>query len=224
MLGAFYDNEQFIRKRINDYSRDRRNLKILDVGCAEGKMTLKFLSGIRKNTFEIYGLDVLAKCRNKMIKYKNVDLEGGRFPHTNNFFDIVYSNQVLEHILDKDNFISECNRVLKIGGLFILSTENIASFDNIVSVLFGQEPISQHTGSKFNTQSFFSPHFMQKNSNKEGNKYLHKNVCSYYGLIRLAKINGFPGIKIKSFGHINKIFEVFFPIYNRLIIIYGYKN
>ncbi|MFH1048215.1 MAG: class I SAM-dependent methyltransferase [Patescibacteria group bacterium] len=223
MLKAFDDNEYFIRNHINNYC-NKKNVNILDVGCGDGSMTMKFLNGLRGEDYELYGLDNLEKNDNKLIKYKKINLDGEIFPFADNFFDIVYSNQVLEHILNKDNFIFECNRTLKNGGLFILSTENISSFDNIISLILGQEPVSQHTGSKYNTNSFLSPHFMEKNDDKNGNKYLHKNVCSYYGLKRLAKMNGFSETKIKSFGNICKLAEMILPIYNRLITIYGIKD
>lgn len=224
MIRSFNDNEHFIIDYIDNYCADKDDIKILDVGCGNGDMTIRFLSGIQGKSYKIYGLDNIEKSEEKSIEYKKINLDGETFPFNDNFFDIVYSNQVLEHILDKDNFIFECNRTLKKGGLFILSTENIASFDNIVSLICGQEPISQHTGSKYNTNSFLSPHYMKKNDHRDGNKYLHKNVCSYYGLKRLAEVNGFPKIGIKSFGNICKVIEIILPIYNRLIIIYGFKD
>lgn len=222
-MRSFDDNERFIRNLINNYCKDKDNLKILDVGCGNADMSMKFISELKQDMFELYGIDTIKKNGNKISKYKKVNLDGEVFPFEDNFFSIVFSNQVLEHILNKDNFIYECHRILKSGGLFILSTENIASFDNIISLIFGQEPISQHTGSKYNTNSFLSPHFMEKIDSVNGNKYLHKNVCSYYGLKRLAKVNGFSSLKINSFGNISKIMEILLPVYNRLIIIYGIK-
>jgi 2-polyprenyl-3-methyl-5-hydroxy-6-metoxy-1,4-benzoquinol methylase len=150
-------------------------------------------------------------------------LEFDQYPFSPNFFDIIIAGQVIEHILDKDRMIENCHRLLKKDGLFVCATENIASFDNIVSLLFGQEPLSQHTGSKYNSQSIFSPNFMRKVTNKTGNSYHHKNVCSYYGLQRLFKINGFANPQIHSLGNINFIFEKIFKIYNRLIIVSAVK-
>ncbi len=44
---------------------------------------------------------------------------------TNERFDVVVSNNVLEHIDDPDNFFKEVARVLKKGGIFITKTPNL---------------------------------------------------------------------------------------------------
>ena len=52
----------------------------------------------------------------------------------------------------------------------------------------------------------------------------HKNVCSYYGLQRLYRVHEFEFAKIESFGNLNKVFEKFFSIYNRVISIVAIKK
>lgn len=223
MVESFRENENYIRESINLYCHSKRTVKIIDVGCGDGAMTNKFIRDI-DIAHETYGIDGCDSCENSKIKYRKANLDGESFPFADNEFDVVISNQVIEHILNKDFFISECYRILKSGGLCVISTENVASFDNILSLILGQEPLSQHTGSKFITNSFLSPHFMERVDAKFGNKYLHKNVCSYYGLKRLARVNGFENIKIKSFGNFFWVLEKLFPIYNRLILVYGLKE
>ena len=132
------------------------------------------------------------------------------------------SNQVIEHISNKDTFIKESNRVLKDDGVCITSTENIASFDNILSLMCGQEPLVQSTSHEFYTMSFLSPHFMKNQYDFETPPSLHmmhKNVCSYYGIQRLYKVHGFEVAKLVSYGNLNKIFEKVFPIYNSVVSI-----
>lgn len=218
MNKAFKDNESYLSKLIFKYVASRKGLKILDVGCSNGEMTLALLKGVVANN-EIYGLDFEKKRSGGKIKYSAIDLEKGKFPYKDNYFDVVYSNQVIEHLLNKDLLLSESYRVLKPGGLFIVSTENIASVDNIVSLVLGQEPVCQHTGYKYHTNSFLSGYFMHEMDKKVGNTFGHKNVCSYYGLQRLVTLSGFKKLSIRSFGNLVGLLELLFPIYNRVITV-----
>lgn len=47
-----------------------------------------------------------------------------KFPLKSNYYDEVYSNSVLEHIKNLDNFIREIKRVLKKGGKLFIRTDN----------------------------------------------------------------------------------------------------
>jgi ubiquinone/menaquinone biosynthesis C-methylase UbiE len=222
-LNACYaSGVKFIAQMIENYPY--KNIKILDVGCGDGDIANRILSISGRDDINIYGIDVLEKCNNQKIIYSKLNLEGNHFPFNNEYFDIIYSNQVLEHIFVKDNFIKQCHRVLKSNGLVVIATENIASFDNIASLFFGQEPLVQHTSGRFYINSFLSPHFMKKNDATFGNTYGHRNVCSYFGLKRLLKINGFNDPKIQSYGHLCWLFEKIFPFQNRVIIAYAKKN
>lgn len=115
---------------------------ILDAGCGNGELILfltKYLPDFHQNvSFRVFGYDVVdhgvqpADYANKAtVKYKNL------FPHIdwnerikfissnepwpfeNQSFDIVVSNQVLEHVWDHNHFFAEQSRVLKDKGLGI---------------------------------------------------------------------------------------------------------
>lgn len=223
MVSAFEESYKHINRKILEVRKETTGkLKILDIGCADLVTTKKYLKNVEN--YQLYAFDHFDSIDDKSVKYKKLDLENGSFPYKKDFFDIIIAGQVIEHILNKDYLIEESYRTLKKGGLFICATENIASFDNIISLILGQEPISQHTGSRYNTQSFLSPHFMKKVDSDFGNKYFHKNVCSYFGLKRLMRVNGFKETKIYSLGNISWIFGKLFPIYNRIIIGYSGKQ
>lgn len=224
MERAFDDSYKFVNKVVLDYIKENPHIttfQILDIGCSDGSVTKKYLKGF--SNYFVTGMDAHETGGISGGKYVQFNLEEIPYPFENEAFDIVLVGQTIEHLLNKDNLLEECHRVLKKGGLFVCATENIASFDNIASLLLGQEPHVQHTGSKVHTHSILSPHYMTKVAEETGNRYLHKNVNSYYGLLRLCKVNGFDNLKIKSFGNLFGLFEKMFPIYNRIIAVYGKK-
>jgi len=222
MQQAFDDNEAYIRSLIEKKVQSAKRKKLyLDVGCGSCEMTHRLFKNILDKV-TLCGIDLFPSDFSQKIRLYKADLEKDRFPFDKKF-DVVVSNQVIEHLLNKDHMIKEVYRVLKPGGIFILSTENISSFDNILSLLLGQEPVSQHTGHDFHTNSFLSPHFMEKLDPQLGNKYAHKNVCSYFGLKRLFEVHSFRIRQVRTFGNVFNLLEKLFPIYNRLITVVGEK-
>ena len=63
------------------------------------------------------------------IKYKNNNFSASNFPPLeeiqDNSFDTIISFQVIEHINDDELFISEIKRVLRPGGIALITTPNI---------------------------------------------------------------------------------------------------
>ncbi|WP_016731738.1 class I SAM-dependent methyltransferase [Saccharolobus islandicus] len=56
--------------------------------------------------------------------------------------DVVIFEEVIEHLYNSDLVISEIKRVLKKGGILILSTPNLSSWINRLVLLFGYQPFS----------------------------------------------------------------------------------
>lgn len=57
-----------------------------------------------------------------------------------NTADLIIALEVIEHLFDTDQFLSEIYRVLKPKGVLILSTPNLASLANRLRLLFGGYP------------------------------------------------------------------------------------
>lgn len=51
--------------------------------------------------------------------------------------DVVYANQVIEHVSDLGRFMYETNRVLRTGGALVISTEDASSWHNICAAMMG---------------------------------------------------------------------------------------
>jgi len=65
-----------------------------------------------------------------------------------NSVDLCLLQDVIEHIFDPDKLILQLKRVLKSGGVIILSTPNLSSIVNRFSLLFGFEPTSMEVSTK----------------------------------------------------------------------------
>ena len=109
----------------------RENLKILDCGAASGGFLKDSWNAGFKN---LYALDIdnyiTEDARRPLKEFKIVDLSFEKIPWPENFFDVSTAWCVLPHLENPHNFLREANRVLKSGGLFIISMPNIASPPN----------------------------------------------------------------------------------------------
>jgi glycosyltransferase involved in cell wall biosynthesis/SAM-dependent methyltransferase len=72
---------------------------------------------------------------------QNVDVERDRFPYPDEYFDAALCCEIIEHLAeDPMHMLIELNRVLRWGGLLILTTPNIASAFSIQEALAGSSP------------------------------------------------------------------------------------
>ena len=118
-----------------------RNKRILDAGCGEGHL-LQRLHNFKDN--EYYGIDVTpiaiehAKLRCPFAKIKTGNLlETG---YDDNFFDVVICTEVLEHIPQFKLVLREFKRIVKPGGLLIISFPNEILW-TISRFFLGRKPI-----------------------------------------------------------------------------------
>ncbi len=109
-----------------NYMGDVRNKKVLDVGTSNGE----FIYLLRKKGADTYGVEINTKTANAALRAGlNVFvgfLEEAKYP--DNFFDYVHLGDILEHVTNPRNFLKECRRVLKPGGVLIVRTLNMDCF------------------------------------------------------------------------------------------------
>lgn len=98
-------------------------VKILDIGCGTGMASEKL-----KRFGVVYGIDISPKSVEEARKYNRCDKFyvgiAEELPFDNSMFDVVVCTEVMEHLLDTPNALSEMNRVLIGGGHLIISTPN----------------------------------------------------------------------------------------------------
>jgi SAM-dependent methyltransferase len=102
---------------------------VLDLGCGEGGSFDLFQQILPAATW--HGVDIeaspeVARRTRQDIEYATFD--GVNLPYANEFFDLVYCHQVLEHVRYPDRLMPSVTRVLKKGGLFVGSVSYLEPY------------------------------------------------------------------------------------------------
>jgi SAM-dependent methyltransferase len=105
--------------------------RILDFGCGAGKTVFK----LRDMGFDAYGFDIhdyveyrsdedrqwfrFSQSTSAQSSVFTIDAETYAIPFEDDFFDVVHSTSVLEHVLDVGPMFRECARVLRRDGVAV---------------------------------------------------------------------------------------------------------
>ncbi|MAM29277.1 MAG: methyltransferase [Flavobacteriaceae bacterium] len=115
-------------------------ITVLDVGCSNGQFgaAVKQKSGAEVwgiEPFESFGKYALDKLDKVFID----TVEGAIDKLPDNYFDVIYFNDVLEHLLDPYTVLAKMKSKLKHDGLVISSIPNIRYFRTFFKLLFKGE-------------------------------------------------------------------------------------
>lgn len=96
---------------------------VLDVGCGEGRFT----AALADAGAQAVGIDVAQEpLRRALVERPELDLRVvpavGSWPLEDASFDVVWAGDTIEHVADTAGWLSEVRRVLRPGGLLLLST------------------------------------------------------------------------------------------------------
>lgn len=128
------------------------------------------------NNPESSELEITLGLHTQKFSCYSVDLEKTPLPAEDESFDYVVCSEVIEHMeIDPVHMLAEINRVLKPGGVLILSTPNAVSTHSLTKMVYGIEP-------------YF---YMQYNKN--GDYHRHNYEYSVHTLSRVLKASGFNG-------------------------------
>ena len=117
-----------------------RPVEILDLGCGDGRSL-----PIWQIVGNACGLDLSEKAMSvakKMFpELKFISGNALSTPFEDQSFDIVISQEVIEHIEAQSQYVEECNRLLRNGGYLILTTPNRYYFDRRKGGNYSNQPI-----------------------------------------------------------------------------------
>ncbi len=106
--------------------RPEKSTRILDAGTASGA----FLKQLSEAGYEnLYGLDLDNYITSGVVlkEFQKADLNTGILPFSDNSFDAITAWCVIAHLENPHHFIREARRILKRGGVLILTLPNIES-------------------------------------------------------------------------------------------------
>lgn len=205
---------------------------LLDGGCSFGYGT-KYYAKYAKNTF---GAEIdkthyeVAKKRFKNIEFVNTALEST--PFEDNFFDVVVLNDVLEHTNDKIQTLSELNRIMKKGGVLILSTPHKGLFQLLDPYNYGYY-LKKHLKFIY-IPLYFLIRFLKtgklpKDFNPEhGVKHFHYNLKDYKNMLEKSSFGKDyeisdlfrSGLLLEPiYYNLERIFDIFLPIKIKNVVL-----
>jgi ubiquinone/menaquinone biosynthesis C-methylase UbiE len=127
--------------KLNPFIPHESGIIILDFGCGAGEI----LSEIKKLNpkAKLIGLDVsryaLNEAKQKLPGVELYQIEDGeKVPILDDSIDFVFSSEVIEHVYDTENMVSEIHRILKPGGKLLLTTPYHGFVKNLIILLSGK--------------------------------------------------------------------------------------
>ncbi len=148
--------------------------KLLDIGCSNGDWALHWKAG----GWEPHGIDIDKKhleiARSRGVDARFCDLNSDTIPFPDEFFDLIFAGEVIEHLVDTDKFLSEVARCTKAGGRVLITTPNLASFENRLRLVLGMYPnwLNYNLKGSGHVRAY-TPRILKKQMASHGLKVLH---------------------------------------------------
>ena len=181
---------------IRRYTANQPGVSVLDVGCGDG-FFLQELDKALGRKIDYHGVDYseakLRKAEKLPYKFSHCNLEVG-IPYGDESFEVVYSGEVIEHIYNPDFMLEECRRVLKPGGVLIVSTPNLQAWYNRIFFAVGTQPLFYEVSTKSSLIGSGPLRKLKKQNVPVG----HLRVFNRRGLLDLVKNEGFEVIGLEG--------------------------
>jgi SAM-dependent methyltransferase len=190
-MGYLYDvyraTERRNKERILELASRVPEARLLDLGCNDGAFTVELARRI--GAAEVHGVEFVDELANG-ARERGVEVIGHDLneplPYPEGSFDVVHSNQVIEHIVRTDIFVREIVRVLRPSGYALLSTNNLASWHNLFSLFLGLQPTPCHVSDEYVIGNRFDPRRGEQHPERGAT---HLRIFAYEGLRGLLQLH-----------------------------------
>ncbi len=115
---------------LDGFEKYRKTGNILDVGCGTGL----FLEEAAKRGWKVYGTEFSAK-NVSICRSRNINMQEGKFDpqwYEKDMFDVVTSFEVIEHINNPVEEITNIHATLRKGGLLYITTPNFNAIERFI--------------------------------------------------------------------------------------------
>ncbi len=139
---VFESRESRLRKAFAAFEREPARGDLLDVAAGSGLAA----EALAAQGWIVTALDLSQELVDQIRARPGIrealqhDLSGGPLPFADARFAAVFAGEIIEHLVDTRRFLDELHRVLRPGGLLVVTTPNLASFENRIRLLFGVYP------------------------------------------------------------------------------------
>ena len=163
--------------------KDLKNKTVIDIPCGDGRMSAVFKE--LGATVESYDLN---SRNNDYIdhEHKFADMNE-RLPIDSNHAAIILCQEGIEHLQDQFFIFSEFNRILKKGGILILTTPSISNLRSKLAYLF----METENFKRLPYNEIDALWRVDRTSNKPKIYFGHLFLITCSKLFTISKINGF---------------------------------
>jgi SAM-dependent methyltransferase len=196
---VFRETEEANRRAILEALPGGVGGALLDLGTSSGEFTIRVARRVAADhTVGVELLPAHARAAETLgIEVVQHDLEDG-LPFESGLFRVVHANQVIEHVRRTDRLVREIRRVLAPGGVACISTNNLASWHNIVSLALGLQPMPLHVSDERIIGNPLNP--------EHGREHVdvgrtHVRLFTARSLVELCRLHGLDRMAVRAVGY-----------------------
>lgn len=160
-------NEGVVSKNAINTPAPLKGLSVLDVGCGGGILSESLarlgaqVTGIDANSSLIDVAKKHSKDNSLQIDYIYTSIEEHSKMNAGKY-DAVTASEIIEHVTEKENFISSCSACLKVTGSVFITTLNKTFLANLLGVYLVENMLDLVPKGTHQFEKFIEPHKLQR--------------------------------------------------------------
>jgi SAM-dependent methyltransferase len=194
----FHATEEENRRTVLRMLPANRGGALLDIGTHQGEFAQRVAKCV--GATRVAGIDFVEEhvpaARALGIDVVCANIDDG-LPFGEDEFETVHANQVIEHVRRTDGFLREVRRVLKPGGLALISTNNFSSWHNVGALALGYQPMPAHVSDDVIVGNPLDP--LRGREHEDGRAHLR--LFTGRALVELCAVHGLEKVEVRAAGY-----------------------